>query len=380
MADTHEKPMDLDEIQVSSSDEMKAKRKRGKKPKKQSSSLSGGVSSALPTLPRIKKSRRKPEDSDVLDDNGDNDDLFSIYAVIMIFTSLTLALYLILPILWCLRIDHTVTWSWAIVCIPVWIFDAFLLFGLCCGNPTITAEDGTRVGLSTSSQLYALVKAALVLTAQVFLVEKLDGKLGWSVMQILALYFAYDALNIIDMVVEIFGKPHLFWKLFLTDDNNLVYLIVRFVEILLIALRLDGHLGRTSWWVIFTPAWVLAALALVVIVACVLRLLPNSVQFNIVTSMVHDVEAVPRLFAIPIVLIVALMVAPYVILAMRLESGSFSNFYVLLPFFILVGGLFIAGVLTMVIGLCMADYAKDDSPRDSKHADEAEYSPVQDQV
>ncbi|TMW65272.1 hypothetical protein Poli38472_007914 [Pythium oligandrum] len=92
----------------------------------------------------------------------------------MVTVSLMLAVGLIIPIFWCLRIDGTVSWSWAVTCIPLWIFDVFICTSPCLVPPTNT--DGTPWTLPR--QVYSFFTFVLELLTHVFIVKKLETSTG----------------------------------------------------------------------------------------------------------------------------------------------------------------------------------------------------------
>ncbi|TMW65273.1 hypothetical protein Poli38472_007915 [Pythium oligandrum] len=158
-----------------------------------------------------------------------------------------------------------------------------------------------------------------------------------------------------------------------SDESNFLYEAIRFVQIILITARVDGHLGNTSWWVVFIPAWIFAGLAIVFAVVCV-------VASERVSTIVPQLESLSRLIIAGLGLGLVLALLPIVIIALRLSGGSFSTFYILLPVFVLTGILFFGGSGIFIKTVWFTSYTSVLISSPKHESSETEYTAVQEQV
>ncbi|EQC38274.1 hypothetical protein SDRG_04699 [Saprolegnia diclina VS20] len=191
------------------------------------------------------------------------------------------------PLFVCWKVDGTIDWSWATVMVFVWIYD----FMAC--NGTLTWLCGFLLHL--------------------FVVLRLDGHVDWSWICVF-----------IPAYVSVFD-----WD----GSSDLCFAL----QLIFLGLQLD-HTVTWSWLVVFIPTWVPSAIGglffiVFVFVAC----------FSDTSS---------RLGALGLILLACLgfglLVAPQVLLLVRLGSATFSAVYIILPWLILMGLVALAGIAAVL--------------------------------
>jgi hypothetical protein len=277
-------------------------------------------------------------------------------------------------VFWCLRADSTISWNWAVVCIPLWIVDG--IYYCCLGCMYASSDSGMDPEDKSHEKpplykLYAFLKALLLLVLQVFLALKLNGDLSWTLIEVLIPYFVDDGLNLLEGLAggllgynmltknsEGAGVSH-------TEDikkqrstlvvavaRKLVLNLARIAQGVLLGLKVDGSLGDASWWLVFIPVWLYVAFFISFPVRKYLRAKTQAKapKPDSPTQHTHDAytresvaedeeEAVskfPALDALCTILVVCALMSPFFILSARLQDGSFSSIYVLLPWLIVV--------------------------------------------
>ncbi|TMW65321.1 hypothetical protein Poli38472_007963 [Pythium oligandrum] len=298
-------------------------------------------------------------------------DLWVLRSLMLVSTSFVLGILLLTPIFVCLRVDGDVSWDWSVVFIPLWVVDGIVYI--------ILVLDLSVAGPSDLPRWYKkflLAKSLLLLVVQVFIVKKLDKSLDWSVVVVLVPYFCYDVLTIIGTIyrsIKTSKEPvesdntatHVLLKLLHGPHwIHLVPMAIRFVQILLIALRIDGHLGNASWWLVFIPLWV----ALLALVASVVGgVTAHSIIGATLIEDVHVRSAFLTLWAestaATLAMVVIVVVAPFIILVARLASGSFSTFFIILPWLLITTAMFLGGVgiyVWYVLHMCSVSGAVDE--------------------
>ncbi|RHX98660.1 hypothetical protein DYB36_002632 [Aphanomyces astaci] len=240
--------------------------------------------------------------------------LFSITAVC--------AVLLLVPILWCLRVDQTVDWSWVDVFIPMWILDSIYLCATCCSvvsKDSAVDENGEPVGAPPPPSTYSralskrytivtiatvvltlsmasllLLKALLFVATQILIAMKLQGSIDISCVAVLSPYLALEGMLLLQKAIVAYS---IYASVAATATNDKPYT----VRGILVASKLTA----------------------------------DNAQGNKTSGL---------LCAVMMSLVVF---SPFVLLAARLE-GSFSSFYVLLPWLIVAGGV----VVVMWLCLC----------------------------
>ncbi|KAL4146781.1 hypothetical protein PRNP1_010538 [Phytophthora ramorum] len=298
--------------------------------------------------------------------------------VLILLVSLLFAFFLLIPIFWCLRADSSISWNWAVVCIPLWIVDG--IYYCCLGCMYASSDAGMDPEEKSHEKpplykLYAFLKALLLLVLQIFLALKLNGDLTWSLAEVLVPYFVYDGLNLLEgLAAGVLG-----YKMFTKDSEGagvthtedikkqraalvlavarkLALNLARITQGVLLALKVDDNLGDASWWLVFIPVWLYVAYFVSFPVRKYFRAKAkaNAPKKSPRQQHTHDAytresvteeeeEAVskfPLLDAMCTILVICALMSPFFILSARLQDGSFSSIYVLLPWLIVVGLVF----------------------------------------
>ncbi|OWZ22480.1 hypothetical protein PHMEG_0002825 [Phytophthora megakarya] len=299
--------------------------------------------------------------------------------VLISLVSLLFAFFLLIPIFWCLRADSTISWNWAVVCIPLWIVDA--IYYCCLGCIYASSDAGMDPEEKSNEKpplykLYAFLKALLLLVLQIFLALKLNGDLNWTLIEVLIPYFVYDGLNLLEGLAggvlgynlltknsEGAGVTH-------TEDikkqrtafvvvvaRKLILNLARIAQGVLLGLKVDDNLGDASWWVVFIPVWLYVTLFVSFPIRKYFHAKAKAKEpqpKSPTQQQTHDAytresvteeedEAVskfPLLDALCTILVIGALMSPFFILSARLQDGSFSSIYVLLPWLIVVGLVF----------------------------------------
>ncbi|KAL4093259.1 hypothetical protein PRIC1_010693 [Phytophthora ramorum] len=298
--------------------------------------------------------------------------------VLILLVSLLFAFFLLIPIFWCLRADSSISWNWAVVCIPLWIVDG--IYYCCLGCMYASSDAGMDPEEKSHEKpplykLYAFLKALLLLVLQIFLALKLNGDLTWSLAEVLVPYFVYDGLNLLEgLAAGVLG-----YKMFTKDSEGagvthtedikkqraalvlavarkLTLNLARITQGVLLALKVDDNLGDASWWLVFIPVWLYVAYFVSFPIRKYFRAKAkaNAPKKSPRQQHTHDAytresvteeeeEAVskfPLLDAMCTILVICALMSPFFILSARLQDGSFSSIYVLLPWLIVVGLVF----------------------------------------
>ncbi|KAF1329390.1 Dnaj like subfamily a member 2, partial [Globisporangium splendens] len=303
---------------------------------------------------------------------------FGAKGKLLLITAVTLlfSFFLIIPIFWCLRVDDKVSWDWAIVFLPMWILDTIYFCCLGCASvfsdSNMDPEDQKqqKTGLF---KLYRFLKQALLLVLQIFIAMKLNHNVEWSVMEVFIPYFVYDGLSFVEAIVggivgyKVLTKESEGAGVSATDAIkkqrqllvavvllNMFLIASRLVQAVLLALKIDGNLGDASWWFVFFPIWIYVLYFLSHPIKRYIRAkekAKNQAKPKEPTLPTHDAytrESVheededvgtkyPLMDVLCTIGFIGVITSPYFILTARLDGGSFSAFYVLLPWFIIAG-------------------------------------------
>lgn len=230
-------------------------------------------------------------------------------------------------VLCCLRVDNLISSSWALVFTPWWVLDAIYygsaLFSL----------------LFSDGKMYTLCKELLLLVVQVFIVMKLDGVVDWSLVAVLTPYFTCECLNLLETVAGgvlghqmlvndsagagtsqtegIEAERQLLVKA-VTRKTGLT--LLRIAQAWLIGMKVDGSLEDISWWRVMTPVWILVAY---------LFWYPFKKYIN--STSTHRL-----LDAVFTAGVIFMLIAPFFLLAERLDGKMMSSFDILMPWMLLV--------------------------------------------
>ncbi|KAH9111747.1 hypothetical protein LEN26_009402 [Aphanomyces euteiches] len=266
---------------------------------------------------------------------------------ILLGVALICCLLLLMPIFLCLRADHTVDWSWIQVFIPMWIFDGLYLCSACCSlgskDDDSSDNDDTSSSKATAytrvlSKSLMLLKALLFVTCQIFIAMKLQGTVDWSCVTVLVPYFVLESLLLVEKILVGWtlasSMPDATPWLVASVVYSSVHTVLRLIFAVLVGLKVDDTLS-SSWGLVFLPVWIAIGLSL--------------------WSTIRGIQSAARLAEddqvdwrslVCIGVGWVIFLSPFIVLAFRLED-SFSSMYVLLPWFILAGG------LLLVLGFCL---------------------------
>ncbi|CAG8524751.1 439_t:CDS:2 [Acaulospora morrowiae] len=192
-----------------------------------------------------------------------------------------------------IRIDGSVSWSFGIVFIPLWIVDFLLFFVLVIqvrkssseeseidddfeesyhGDPEAReqARDERRKQqkrIIQSRNMLAFVYLLLIFAFQVFIVIRADGIIQWNAAIVFTPYFIVELLNIYPNVEEYIvmisssrvydtdGMPSRGAKIRLFVET-FWWLLIRVALAILIVLRID-HIITCSWGIVFIPLYLI---------------------------------------------------------------------------------------------------------------------------
>ncbi|KAL4166866.1 hypothetical protein KRP22_012355 [Phytophthora ramorum] len=248
--------------------------------------------------------------------------------LILLLAMVLFLFVLAIPILCCLRVDNVITRSWAVVFTPLWVLD------------TIYYGSLLFAWVFTDGKTFTFCKELLLLLVQVFIVNKLDGVVDWSLVTVLTPYFVCEALNLLEVVAGgVLGH-----QMLVSDSvgagvsetegieaerallvkaviRKTILTLLRVVQALLIGMKVDGTLSGTNWWRVMTPVWILVAY---------LCWYPIKKYINSTSS--HRL-----LDAVLTAAIIFMLVSPFFLLATRLEGKMMSSFDILMPWMLLMG-------------------------------------------
>ncbi|OQR82512.1 hypothetical protein ACHHYP_15923 [Achlya hypogyna] len=248
--------------------------------------------------------------------------------VLFLLGLIAIAPFVLVPVFVCLKLDHDVTWSWATTLIPLWICNALVLPYLVAKNmapvqldSAVTEETplvaGSENGKTMAEEamesancfVHTTRNLALIayLTAQIFVVLRLDGVVTWQWLIVFIPYYVASILS--------------------CEGFDLI-------QALLIAAKMDGMLDA-SWSMVLMPSWIGLAVFLI--------FLPVQTYWAFKASPDDDetVEPKSRVFrffiAFGLFLGLVFLSSPIFVAIYRLDYATFSTFYIALPFFVLVG-------------------------------------------
>ncbi|KAE9342654.1 hypothetical protein PR003_g9372 [Phytophthora rubi] len=207
---------------------------------------------------------------------------------------------------------------------------------LCC----LKADNLLFSLLFADGKLYAFAKELLLLVVQVFIALKLDEVVHWSLVKVLAPYFAYEALNLLETVAggvlghhmlvnDTVGASFTETAAIEEERRMLVKAVVRktimtalrIAQAVLIGMKVDHNLNATSWWRVMTPVWILVAY----------------LCWYPIKKYINSTSAHRLLDAVFTAGIIVMLVAPFFLLADRLEGKRMSSFDIIMPWMLLMG-------------------------------------------
>ncbi|ETK82146.1 hypothetical protein, variant 1 [Phytophthora nicotianae CJ01A1] len=239
---------------------------------------------------------------------------------------------LAIPVLCCLRVDNLISSSWTVVFTPLWILDVIYYGSLVF---LLVFSDG---------KLYTFCKRLLLLVVQIFIAMKLDGVVDWSLVMVLTPYFTCEVLNLLEVVLggvlghqmlvsDSIGASVSQTEGIETERQLLVKAVMRktgltllrIVQALLIGVKVDGSLDGVTWWRVMTPVWLVAAYLF----------------WYPIKKYINSTSANRLLDAVFTAGVIFMLVAPFFLLADRLEGKRLSSFNIVMPWMLLMGASFL---------------------------------------
>ncbi|KAJ3342383.1 hypothetical protein HDU93_002499 [Gonapodya sp. JEL0774] len=232
-------------------------------------------------------------------------ELVGMINVIVMVATFFIVTVLLFPIFLALQIDGTIAWSWAVIAIPLWIFDV-LAFLLIAGAPTKgdhvdDSDDPNHAGMSQRDRDQARQRAArrakhlnmlqflCVLATQILVVVRLSGTITWNWGLVFVPWWIVEVLWAFGNLFTIYSA----WKFGVLEPENpedadpeqgprthmrplkgwerffVVYSVFhrqlpRVVFAILLVLKIDGQLDSSvSWAQVFIPIYALGGMELI---------------------------------------------------------------------------------------------------------------------
>ncbi|KAI8149103.1 hypothetical protein BJV82DRAFT_663439 [Fennellomyces sp. T-0311] len=262
------------------------------------------------------------------------------------------------------RIDEIVSWSWAVVWIPLWIINAavgYLAFRYFIQSFSKEYDDqedddemdetkraqrrAARRRLGIIRQLLLLVYWVLLLLFQIFIVLRLDGRVAWSAAVIFVPYFILEGLHFVLKCVEFvvtslatlkMAAPEHKLRILTTLAFKTYWLFVlRIILFVLIATRIDNTI-TCSWGIVFIPLYLVA-------VKYIAQLAWSYVVFSRLSAqpeLQHQGKVTVMLGVVALVIVGTLAYALIGLIARRLDGNFVKMANVFVPIFIALSFLF----------------------------------------
>ncbi|KAF0697716.1 Aste57867_11602 [Aphanomyces stellatus] len=278
-------------------------------------------------------------------------------AEILLFVATLLALVVVLPVLICVQVDNDVPWSWSATFLPIWIADAVylchVLYVCLKRQPKESPQCQPSPCTRTLRKLAKLFNCGLFVSFQILVVKTLSGDIPTSAMQLVFLpYYVLEGLATGAAIVTCFRS-----QFQIVPFRNLL----RLITALLLAHKLDTTVD-ISWWLVFSPMFVVLGLTLSASLLQWCRLVrhPSHAPMRVSTQTPSYYDTIDATYnedpsgpspyiILAVALVRVIFYSPLVVLAYRLQSPhSFSSFAVFALWFVL--GLLI--LLGSVVYLC----------------------------
>ena len=176
-----------------------------------------------------------------------NPSKFTVYFSLLVFS-----------ILFSLRLDNRITFSYWLVFLPLWIWKSIAILGVLVGVIVWLRNPNYRVGNSSyvhfKSMLISLSLQLLLLMFELLVCDKLETKRHTWTLAFVPLLF----ISLLSITVCV-------WSV--RNGRNIeleFFAAINILQIVLIALKLDNFINW-SWLVVFIPSWILLCFATVVI-------------------------------------------------------------------------------------------------------------------
>ncbi|KAI9499372.1 hypothetical protein BDB00DRAFT_796553 [Zychaea mexicana] len=269
------------------------------------------------------------------------------------------------------RIDEIVSWSWAVVWIPLWIIDAVVgLLVIRYFIHSLSKDDSdnghnhddddddeemdetkrakrkaARRRLGIARQLVLVVYWILFLLFQIFIVLRLDNRVAWSAAVIFVPYFILEGIHFVLKCIEFVVTATAGVRMAASEHKTRILLTlffqtfwffaVRLVQFVLIATRIDNTI-TCSWGVVFIPLYLVA-------VKYALQLGWSYVVFSRLSAqpeLQHQGKVTVMLGVVALVVVGVLAYALIGLLARRLDGSFVKMSNVFVPIFIALSFLF----------------------------------------
>ena len=227
--------------------------------------------------------------------------------IFAIFVAIAVAV-LLLPIMICLQVDGTFgrNAKWAAILFPLWIWNAIIVFyhtrvimmGPIARPDHIPPEEWVDP-LPMRKRIFSMVRFLFIVLFEILLALKLDDTVPWSWFYVFIPLYAWEAttlykklplarmriVTVQDLEVAL-GKPYAEFtaaekeligkrysvvpstdspefeaaqKLKLRARHDMIKSVFRIAFVMLLLIQLDGN-AKWSWWLIFSPFWLMTAL------------------------------------------------------------------------------------------------------------------------
>lgn len=171
-------------------------------------------------------------------------------------------LLLLFPVFMALRLDHTVSWAWSVVFIPIWLLDAVSLFF---SFAILKAQsDASQGQMESSSSLFTRIMGAsriwCFVLFTIFLVLQLDGVVSWSWTLVLSPWFPLEVVTMVFTLRQIQTVlAEVSMRISSLEKCNLLFSgvrssVCRLIFVAMLILRLNGSIDW-AWWVILCPLY-----------------------------------------------------------------------------------------------------------------------------
>jgi len=171
----------------------------------------------------------------------------------VLYTSL-----LLFSILYTLKLDGIITWSWWSVFIPLWLWKGIVVSGAGVGSYVWWRRPQSRLNneeyIQYKSMLISLAVHLLLLMFELLVADNLDTKRHKWILVFIPL-----------VVVSILSIAICVWSVRYDRTFELeLFLAVNILQFVFLALKLD-HIITWSWEISFIPLWILLCISLVAV-------------------------------------------------------------------------------------------------------------------
>nr|XP_022920426.1 transmembrane protein 185B isoform X2 [Onthophagus taurus] len=159
-------------------------------------------------------------------------------------------------VLFALRLDNTITWSYWTVFAPIWVWKGLVIIGATVGSyvwwryPHFRLEGEAYIHYK--SMLISLALHLVLLMFELLVCDKLESQRHWWILVFIPLIF----ISIVSIAVCIWAVKH---------DRSFeleLFCAVNVLQFIFLALRLDQFI-YWSWEIVFVPLWIVMCLSLV---------------------------------------------------------------------------------------------------------------------